>query len=77
MKRSEMIQKIRTMVDDVTDGALTDYGAELVLNKLEAEGMLPPTICYNAIHEFDNIKNTDILHDNDISFAWEPEDETK
>lgn len=77
MKRSEVVElleksffKHMNNVDHDTDKEV--YSA--VLEDLE-KVMLPNTICYNAVGEYGKIEDTDILHDNDVSFSWEPEDE--
>lgn len=80
MKRSEALKAIKKAInginfEDCYPEEVNDH-AFYILGKLESMGMLPPTICYNAVGEYQKIKDTDILHDNDISFQWEPEDET-
>lgn len=79
MKRSEVVNRIKeyfiTEVDDLTMYEVNTY-SEGIMKLLESDKlMLPNTICYNAVGEYGKIEDTDILHDNDVSFSWEPEDE--
>jgi hypothetical protein len=78
MKRSEMINKLSKWLDRSQSTVLMNGNvgkAKSLLEQLEIWGMLPPTIRYDSVNEFQNIKDTDILHDYDVSFAWEDEEE--
>jgi hypothetical protein len=74
MKRSEMIRAIKQRLDNTVCNE-EDY-ADQFLTVVEQLGMLPPTLRYDSVNEYVSIKDTDILRDNDASFAWEPEDGT-
>jgi hypothetical protein len=73
MKRSEMVELLNSKRNKMPPGK--DLTSSTIISILEQAGMLPPTICYNAVGEYINIEDTDILHDNDVSFDWEPEGE--
>lgn len=79
MKRSKAIELIQSTYNKTSyqDYEMGSQDADDILTALEKAGMLPPTICYDSVGEYCKIKDTDILHDNDISFRWEPEDETE
>jgi hypothetical protein len=79
MKRSEMVYILaETLIEDCGLDFLAMKPidvAKVILDQIEKEGMLPPTIRYNSVDEYSKIENTEILHDNDVSFAWEPEND--
>lgn len=73
MKRSDMLYEIGLTIANCDMELSCEEIAESVLTAIEKAGMLPPTIRYDAVNEFVNIKETDLLSDNDASFAWEDE----
>lgn len=74
MKRSVIIKQLKYWLFGNTNNPNHELEAEALLNKIEDMGMLPSSIRYNATGDYVNINDTDILHDNDISFAFESED---
>ena len=71
MKRSEMIQKIKKIFNDMDDmNGLTDYGAELILNRLEELGMSPP-FSHSMFHKNWQKSNRTVQNGNE----WDPEDD--
>jgi len=75
MKRSEMIDKLQHIIDDIytvqnIESLYPNELAEMLLEEIEKVGMLPPNIdgdryyhCYEC--------------GGDTVFMWEPEDEKK
>lgn len=81
MKRSDILKELVKPVEIEEEDGLMEITlhlypmeAEAILKRIEALGMLPSSIRFNATGDYVNINDTDILHDNDISFAFEPEE---
>lgn len=79
MKRSAILKELVKPIEVEKDEPnftlhLFPQEAEAILKRIESLGMLPSSIRYNSTGDYVNINDTDILHDNDISFDFEPED---
>lgn len=68
MKRSMMLEYIKTFMDEDLGKILDDIEAEHILYKIEKQGMLPP----KYIKSFGYIK--DVAYSNVEVNEWEPED---
>lgn len=79
MKRSEMIQNIASELVHEWTGFMpfskAQQLAEIVLKRIEKDGMQPPTILWFSTGEYSPLKESNIFDDYDCDLQWEPEDE--